>query len=608
MRCPAMIVALSFMTFVNATAQLPRIEDPAKGDSVGILTFAAGTTLADVPGEVSSYEGEWKNGLAHGDGLLRFRTPEAFLSEGTRPQISYYLGKFADGRPAGGDLVQPAGSRQLRFSGVYGEGQIVVSVDGQEIVVATPLADGKVIVRMMQYPNSGSRMPSRIFFGESIDGVPHGEWVDVPWYEEEAGEVRAGYGPYFEGSKPNGATISCKHEPRRPDPPTLLQDLTGSRGSWVQALAGLDVQYAAPATCVVKNPEGWTFNAVTDHSSIVPTLRYVSCANPAGRAGTLSGQTCTYQNRRRNYDVFTNIGREFKRFVDRRVLGTIDRGGASMEKALCRATGTEPGRNCNVSMSVGVSWPVGEPGASNAPAPDDEARQRFAAAANRAAQLPSAFDDALLGEAAGITGELNAVCVSLCQTASQRAYSANLLAELERVANQPRSDNTVRSIASVNRETASVLSGGIRLLTVVAGPAIAFYRFSESARLQVRISTAIDAVRALPDGPTRFAEEKRKNDALAVLYRLQWAQMSQMASDGVNLLGEAVKANIRLLRGLPPQRVRALTVAITIGRSKQQVEAFIEKYKDVNSEAELYDAVIRETVAPLGITWPPPQQ
>ena len=75
----------------------------------------------------------------------------------------------------------------------------------------------------------------------------------------------------------------------------------------------------------------------------------------------------------------------------------------------------------------------------------------------------------------------------------------------------------------------------------------------------------------------------------------------------MNLLGQTVASSIRILRGLPPQRVRALTIAITLGKTAKQVNDFVNTYKDVQSEAELYAAIIRETLTPLGITWPPPK-
>ena len=79
-----------------------------------------------------------------------------------------------------------------------------------------------------------------------------------------------------------------------------------------------------------------------------------------------------------------------------------------------------------------------------------------------------------------------------------------------------------------------------------------------------------------------------------------------MAIDGAEVAGIAIKTNIRILAGFPPARVRAIIAAIAIGRTGAQVRAFIERYKGVASEAALYEAIIAETLKPLGIPWPPP--
>ena len=278
-----------------------------------------------------------------------------------------------------------------------------------------------------------------------------------------------------------------------------------------------------------------------------------------------------------------------------------------MEKAMCRATGTEPGKNCNVSVSVGASWPVGDGAAPGLPAEEQAIRNTYIAASKRASALPGALAGTSEGDAISMAADFNAICIALCHSEAQRHYSATLLSDLERIASQPINDVNLRSIASIQRETASVLSVGLRgvvIVSTLAPPVVAWYRFGKSAEQAGVIQDALHAVRQAPPGTNFYEFERQRLNAEKVLVALQMTNLNNMFVDGANILGTAITTNIRILRGFPPQRVRALTAAILIGKTKAQVEDFIERYKDVKSEEELYQAIIKETLTPMGIAWP----
>lgn len=610
----------SFVVFGLDSGQqshITRIADPdIKREGIGKITFPTGTKLADAPfPNMVSYEGGWKAGLAEGHGVIRFADTAnlhnpRFMGKPVS-KLNYYIGNFSGGRPTGEGKLFDTDSfgYQASVSGWFSNEKVVMSINDREIAVMTAIGNGaqKRLVRLMQYPNVDTPLPSRIFFGEATGDTMTGQWVDVPWYASFQDNTVATYGRYLEASAKDGTTFSCTFDAERVDPPNLRENLLGSNGRHVQFGSSLDPLYRSKATCTKKDNEGWSFTGTVDFGPATPVATYLSCKTPTGGNGRYIGDTChSTQNRKRGF--LTNIAKEFKRFIDRRVLGTIDRIGGSTERAMCRATGTEPGVNCNVSVAVGATWPVGDDPANNIPAQEEAVRQRFIAASRRASKIPVSYGQTPLGEAVGMTAELNAVCNALCTTETQQRYSATLLAELERVATLPVDESSIRSIASINRETASVLSAGLRILAVggvLAGPTMAFYRFVQSAKQQNLIWSAIESVSASP-GQQNFADLQRRNKALEGLHALHFAHLSKMTSEGTNLLGESITARIRILRGFPPQRATAISAAIALNRTRRQIDEFIERYKDVKSEDELYNAIISEIVTPLGIEWPPP--
>jgi hypothetical protein len=421
-----------------------------------------------------------------------------------------------------------------------------------------------------------------------------------------------GYGRLLEWSNKKGDTLSCKFQPRKPDPDDLASVVIGLSGNIeAQHVAALDWQYHTKAECVSRNREGWSWTATVDHTVWPPTVAYHGCKTPSGGTGVLThGGTGCKVKKKHKFDPFTNIGREFRRFVNRRVLGTIDKVGAAVEKSMCRATGTEPGKNCHVNMSVSASWPVGDDPAPTLPTDQQAMRQTYLAAKRRAVGVPGTLGDMPLGIAAAAVADLDAVCVALCNSAAQREYSEILLSNIELVASQPANENTLRSIASLQRETASVLAAGIRGLTIattIATPMFAVTRFIKSVKQASVIADAMSAINTNPS-PNTLAYEKLRTRAMATLVALQGTQLNNAAIDGANMLGTAITTNIRILRGFSAQRRRAIQVAIQLGRTEAQVREFIERYQDIESEADLYDAIIKETLAPLGIAWPPPKQ
>lgn len=606
-------------TFANARTQVVnRIEWPAQPDGTAVRQYPAGTRLDDLNfDDMRSYEGAWKNGLAEGEGIVRFPdTPSGGYLGTTLPdRPNYYIGSFAEGRPKGeGTLVHSSPTATQSITGMFTERELVMSIDGQQIAVVTRLTpESPVRVRAMQYVGLGLLQPSRMFFG-SLDaqGKITGDWVDVPWFHGDDKLTVVGYGRVVEQYAADGSSVSCTYPPRPADPhPDVLARslIVGNGNIDMQRVAALDRYYAARAECVSTNREGWTWTFTADFSASPAAIQYHGCRTPEGKQGKLEhGGTYCKEKQGHKQDVFTNIGREFKRFVDRRILGNIDKMGGSFEKAMCRATGTEPGKNCNVNVSIGASWPVGDGPAPGLPAEEAAARNAFLAQSRRAARIPGTLAGTDLGDAAGMAADLNAICSTLCASSAQRSYSASLLSDLERVAAQPASPDLPRTLASIERETASVLSGSLRVITIgsaVAAPVAALTNWVRSVRQASVTVDAMDALNGLPPAGN-LAEIKRRNDAMRTLYALHAASLNNAAMDSVQVLGTALTGSIRILRGFPPQRVRALSAAIAIGRSEEQIRAFVQKYQDVKDEQALYDAIIKETLAPLGIAWPPP--
>lgn len=611
-----MFAACSLVVAAGTAARtVERIEVPKKPDGVGTYTFPPGQNLSDLSlYEMVSYEGEWQNSLAHGEGMLRFPDTDAggYLSTTLPGKPNYYIGTFVDGRPAGsGTFVHSSTMYTQSLTGMFSGQQLVYVIEGQELSVITGVPGAtRALVRAMQYPGWQHRQPSRMFFGEiGSDGVPKGGWVDVPWFVEDGDVTAVGFGRVVEQYHKDGSKFSCTFAPRASDRPNLTADLVGLSGNIeAQRFASLDVHYASKADCISTNPQGWTWSLTVDQSVAPAKVVYVGCKTPSGKSGRLkdNGTWCE-EKKKANQDVFTNIAREFKRFVDRRIIGSIDKIGGSMEKAMCRATGTEPGKNCNVNVAVGASWPVGEGTAPGLPAAEQEVRNSYIAAVKRASALPGTAGGTSAGDAIAMAADLNAVCTALCHSEVQRRYSATLLTDLERVARQPMDDGNLRAIASIQRETANVMSGGLRSLMIgstVAAPIVAWFRFGKSAENGSVILDAIHTVVQAPAGSNYFEFERQRTNALKVLTALQTTNLNNMVVDGANLLGTAITTNIRVLRGFPPRRVRALTTAIQIGRTERQVQDFIERYKDVTTEEELYEAIIKEALAPMGIAWP----
>ena len=566
-----------------------------------------------------SYEGTFRDGLAEGEGLLEFEGPEPihYLNEVYSPPGAgnRYQGSFKQGRPVGpGKFEETDGNFRGSIEDLYTGHEVVFSVEQQPAVVITRLeGTNKVLVRAMQYRGLGFVQPSRMFFGEvAAGGKISGEWVDVPWFADNGDVSMAGYGRYLEMTGKDGGTVSCELDARPADEadllPRLMHQVSGNPLA-AQLGAVLDKQYLnqTKAHCWETNPNGWRFETLADFTRFPTAVKYVSCRTPDDKRGDVNQNGYCKEHQGHKQDVFTNIGREFKRFVDRRVIGSINRAGGAAERALCRATGTEPGKNCNVNIEVGASWPIGEGPAPGLSQEEQAARNAYIAANRKAKTISQDLGTPALGGVAAMDADLNAVCSTLCSTGAQRRYSANLLSELEAVAQAPVTEDSYIRVRSVNRETAQVLSGGIRLI-VIAGPvvsiAVPFYRFVQSAIHDSRIDNAIDLVKQ-HNGPSNFDYLSRRNRALTSLYQLRNANLVSMSTQGGRLMTAYIQGSLRMLKNFPPEKVSMFSAAIAMGRTEEQVRDFVRKYGDIKTEKELYDALIKEAVGPLGIAWPP---
>jgi len=91
--------------------------------------------------------------------------------------------------------------------------------------------------------------------------------------------------------------------------------------------------------------------------------------------------------------------------------------------------------------------------------------------------------------------------------------------------------------------------------------------------------------------------------ALEKLNSLGVAVTNRTASESVSLMGQAIVMRMPLLRGLTPEKVTLLSAVIAVGKTSVQITQFVNKYKDIKTEAELYDALIQEILEPLGLNW-----
>lgn len=592
-----------------------------QNSDLATFNFPPDTELSAFKGlSVEAYEGPVRNGLAEGEGVLRLPDSLDFF---TRKKLgeNYLLAKFVNGLPQKEFTLYLSWFGIKRVFELEGN-RLTLSVENRLVAVVTALPDqGKTLVRLLRYTGI-IESPSRMFFGELTANGLTGDWVDVPWFHTAKEGVWAGYATAEEFVANDGGSSSCTLTPRLPDPPWSVPTLRGTPGaSPVELMLSLvTVQHDgtdlygshANRSCTDITPQGWQFDRdveiVRDPPSfktrVVETMK--SCRTPEGKRGDLKrGGTWCSEHRASKQDVFTNIARESKRFLDRRVLGTINRAGGSVEKAMCRASGTTPGENCHVSFQVGASWPVGD-GPSGLTPEEEAIRQSYMAAMERSALVAANLSGENLQEIGGVTAELAAICSALCYSEGQRAYAATLLSHLNSAASRAQNEESLRSIASINREAASLFAGGLRALTVLgAGLAagIPAYKFVASANQADKILTAMDVVHEQrTNGSLQQLRDQAR--AMQILAALQTAHLQKMSIEGADVLSSVALLNIKAMRNVPAKRASILAVALQLNKTKEEIDKFVEKYKDV-TEDEIYDAIIREALAPLGAEWPP---
>jgi len=602
---------------------IEKIQDPKENRSgISKIEFDPATYLSEtyiskmpLPNDLSllSYDGEWKNGLAEGMGTLRFADSVSYsygsinLAPKEVRTPNFYVGTFKEG--------VPNGEGSLRFqSSIYGpvidtsglfSDQVEVTVASQKIAVVTALDhDKRILVRLMQYINSDHKTPSRMFFGEVVNGAIKGEWIDVPWYHETESFVSAGYGPYVDTVATNeNVDVSCSHTDfdrwELPSPEIFL----GMKGPFYQELAGKDPRFGHGAKCTVRTPQGWFFDYDVVYRGIFVDSTPTACRMPDGKQGKLkNGGTYCEERRAPDKGLWDNIRKTFERAISDTILRDgIDKGGDSIAKTMCRATGTEVGKNCNIGFAIGASWPIGDEPSTTVPANEEVVRQSLIADRKRATKIRQIATDSV-SEMAAVTAEMNAVCHALCTTKAQREFSNALLTELETASTLQDENLRIQKTATIARETASVLSAGLRVLAITGPPLIAFYKVIQSTRQDLRLSSAYEAAAAMK--PTNDRQREAQYHAKKIIDRLHIAHMQQMTAEGATVVGAYITAQFKGLKGLSEPKARALSTVIQLYKTKKQIDAFVEKYKDIKDENELYDALIADALEPLGIEWP----
>lgn len=418
-----------------------RHTDP-KYTGFDVLKFEPGTLLdagKDIPYQfgLESYTGDWVDGKAEGFGVVagkliipqtenmtyqqlhsadeatrgmaamlvdRVRQDAVLMKQDPDAAVREYLGQevfgftfrgnFSSGVASGEGEIETA-RRRLKavfhrwlpegFATHYFEELPVLS----EMFSKGRPADGPVVINL--YP-AGVKTPSRIFVGSKAADKVSGDWFSRLW------RVEAPDGSYTITGMDNSSTISYKDgwtnvseysDAWLGEPAGL--DINRRRGRVMDSVDPSDHMYLqTPARCTAIDPEGWSFGY---HMTGSPPfdLRHAppyTCSDKHGRSGVVSFPKedcpqCTVTIEELKWG--SKLGRELEHIakdIKKVILFPINETGEAATNTLCDVVHKEPGKNCNVSASVGTTYGIPD-GAAEKKQRAQEDLQKFLLARER---------------------------------------------------------------------------------------------------------------------------------------------------------------------------------------------------------------------------------
>lgn len=356
---------------------------------------------------LDSYEGEWKDGLASGHGILKGRyvplppalpKPGDLATEGVESALAdrmranesltaarqgaafiasanevpiEYRGAFEDGMASGpGDLRTPQRRLRGQFARWLPDGFVVHFVGsfpvlGETFIDGAP-ADGPVFVN--QY-RAGSPGPTRTFVGTVKGGRVSGGWFEIAYTAKGEGYEHFVLGDRSVVVYSDGRTSDCRYDASWLLLPsaTDLQAIRGDAESRTPAFS--DPMYLrSPVRCTSTDTSGWVYGfgltgtGPYDQRHVPP----YTCSDPLGRPGQLTiGASdipqCSVSYVETKYRWGSKIGKaieEAARDVRDAIVNPLNKLGEKGTEHLCGIAQKKPGKNCNINVSGGVTLDI----------------------------------------------------------------------------------------------------------------------------------------------------------------------------------------------------------------------------------------------------------
>lgn len=500
-------------------ADVQRIVHPQAGYSgVALVEFPAGTTLR-VDGLpyvviIDTYEGEWDEGLANGQGILKGRLQQLpiassapgdlaaeslarTLDDRARVEATFlaghpsastlgpvvppdiavvYRGAFEDGMASGAGEVE-APHRRLRgqFLRWLPEGFVIHFADhlpvlGETFSRGMP-ADGIVFIN--QYP-AGLATPSRTFIGTSNGGKISGEWFEVAWSTKGDDYERYVIGDRARVVYADGRRSDCSYDTAYFQQPATTE-LAAIRGdAETRAPAVSDPLYLrSPVRCTYMELDGWSYsfgltgNGPFDQKHIPP----YSCTDPEGRSGTMTiGEddiilcAVTYVTTKKHWTrKVVRAIEEAARDTRDALLNPLNKAGEKTVEHVCAVAQKKPGENCHFNGSYSVTFDIPDTKAMTDRRASEDLN-RFLAA--RAKLLDDSRPEEPFWRSATLALD---ACAQSC-TGPAQAYSRLTITQMEQILASGFSDDIKhRQVASLGERSWDMLEKFLPGVEAIAG-------------------------------------------------------------------------------------------------------------------------------------------
>lgn len=319
----------------QANQVLERIRDNAKFIGTD-PNEAVDTFLGDKAIKIA-FNGEFKNGMAMGDGEL---FTEARKLKGT----------FYNWLPEG------------LMTHFFGDSPVI-----SEMYANGLPANGPLLIN--QYP-AGLPDASRRFVGIRTDGKVSGDWYELLWKSSGEEYSTVGIGNTTTVTFKDGSLAQCQYAPLdRTQTADVLDRIRGNVD--LELLQITDAQYLRPMTsCMFTAQNGWVFKfGIADKGPFdrKPAPPY-SCSDSQGHPGTVTFDinhemfcNVSYTTTTTTLKWLSKIGREAERIgkqVEKVILWPIETGGKALETTMCDVVQKTPGVDCHVNLSYGKTYEI----------------------------------------------------------------------------------------------------------------------------------------------------------------------------------------------------------------------------------------------------------